>query len=46
MGKTLEIWLILKKVKLTLKKVRFTFEKVSFTFFLENNIYKTSVILI
>ena len=46
MGKTLEIWLILKKVKLTLKKVRFTFEKVSFTFFKENNIYKTSVILI
>ena len=46
MGKTLEIWLILKKVKLTLKKVRFTFEKVSFTFFLENNIYKTSVVLI
>ena len=46
MGKTLEIWLILKKVKLTLKKVRFTFEKVSFTFFLENNIYKISVVLI
>ena len=46
MGKTLEIWLILKKVKLTLKKVRFTFEKVSFTFFLENNIYKISMVLI
>ena len=46
MGKTLEIWLILKKVKLTLKKVRFTFEKVSFTFFLENNIYKISAVLI